>query len=205
MLLSLSYTCILMAMFMCSARPQMLSEDTGRELLDQMKQGDLRQYNTHQVGRANMEIQHVECKMDNLKHHAETSGITEELSVNFAMLKAYTERLTRISRAYHLDRLLKIEDNYFVKDDIRKFLCISEMEFDKDFNRCADDYLQEFKHLSLNDRSPPLSFYVQIQTLEDCGTVLCDDEFIDLKRDRIYFLKKADVAHLLKRKMARII
>lgn len=183
----------------------MLSEDTGKELLDEMRQKDLKYYNTQQIGRMNMEIQHVNSKMDNLKHLAEVSEVSEELSVNFAMLKAYRERLTRISKAYHLDRLFKIEENYFEKDNIRGFLCVSEVEFDRDFNRCSDDYLSEFRHLSLNDRYPPLSFYVQIMTLEDCGMVLCDSEFIDLKRDRIYFLKKADVAHLLKKRMAKII
>lgn len=183
----------------------MLSEDTGRELLDEMRQRDLKHYNIQEVGKINMEIQHVECRMDRLKRLAEATGVTEELSVNFAMLKAYGERLTRIHKAYHLDRLLKIQENYFVKNDIRRLLCVSEIEFDRDFNKCTDDCLSEFKHLCLSDRCPPLSFYVQILTLEDCGTVLCDNEFIDLKRDRIYFLKKADVAHLLKKRMAKII
>jgi len=183
----------------------MLSEDTGKDLLDEMKLRELKHYNSQQVNKLNREIAAVDQKMEGLKQKAEDSGVTEELSINYAMLKAYKDRLVRILKSYHLNRFFKIEDNYFAKNDIKKLLNVSELNFHGEFTKISDEYFAGYKHLLLNDRSPPLNFYVQILTLVDCGIILSGNEFVDLKKDRIYFLKKADVTHLIQKNFAKII
>lgn len=183
----------------------MLSENTGSDLLDEMKCKELKRFNSSGVNAVEKEIEHVQTKIDEIKVMAESQVITEEISLNFALLKAYKERLERILRAYKMFRLLKVQENYFLKDPISDLLCSYEQEFVKEFSDASDDYLKRFKHLSLGDRNPPLDFYVQIASLQDCGTVMCGDDFIDLKKNRIYFLKKSDIVHLLKKKLVKII
>lgn len=183
----------------------MLSEDSGRELLDEMKYGALRTYNAEGVDRVNREIHFVQNRMDELKLRAERSQVTQELSINFALLKAYKERSQRILRAYVFSRLAKIADNYFNKEEIKNQLSVAELEFDRDCVNIHEEILESYKHLDIFSREPPLDFYVQVMTLEDCGVIMSGDGFIDLKKDRLYFLRKADIAHLITSNSVKIL
>lgn len=184
----------------------MLRESTGTFLLDEMKQKEITRYNSKDVFEIKNELKNVNDKIEEIKQIASTmDDITEELSVNFALLKAYKDRLLRVSTAYHFHRFIKIQESFFKKENIKENLSLDEVELLKSFSEITNAYLQPFKHLNLGDRHPPLDFYIQIMTLEDCGAVLCENEFVDLKKDRIYFLKKSDVAHLLKKNMAKVI
>lgn len=183
----------------------MLSEATGKDLLDEIKHDEFKRFNTTEVQRVQQEITLVQAKIEDIKRIAELEEITDELSMNFALLKSYKDRLERILRAYKFFRLLKIQENHFQQRSIVESICSYEQEFLDEFIVLSDSYLKDFTHLSLNDRHPPLNFFVQILALEDCGAIMCGDDFIDLKKDRIYFLKKSDVIHLLKRKLVKII
>lgn len=184
----------------------MFHENTGSVLLDQMKQKQLVKYNSKDVNELQNEFKIVTEKLEEIKIAASTlDDVTEELSVNFALLKAYKDRLSRIETAYHYDRFLKIQNGFFKKENMKENLSLDEIELLKNFSEITNEYLEPFKHLNLNDRHPPLDFYIQILTLEDCGAVMCENDFLDLKKDRIYFLKKSDVAHLLKKNMVKII
>lgn len=183
----------------------MFSEDTGRIILDEIKQKSLKHYNIDQMNKIGAEIKEVATRMSSLKSRAEVSGVTEELSVNFAVLKAYMERLQRITRAYHYYRFKHIEASLFKKEKIKNFLTTTEIDYEGEFSAMANECLEDYQGLALSYRSPPLDFYVQILTLEECGIVLCDEDFLDLKKGRIYFLKKSDVSHLVDRGAAKII
>lgn len=183
----------------------MLTEDTCTELIDEMKYNQFKKFNTVKISALERESTIIQTKIDALKHEAEVNEVTESLSVNFALLKAYSERLERISRAYKFHRFLQITESYFSKENLTGLMTPQELEFQNEFESVAEEYLSRFKHLVLNDRHPPLSLFVQILALEDCGTVMCGDEFIELKKDRIYFLRKSDVSHLLAKKFVKII
>ncbi|KAM0681525.1 hypothetical protein GINT2_000038 [Glugoides intestinalis] len=183
----------------------MLSEATGKDLLDEIKHDDFKRFNTSEVQRVEQELAQIHAKIEDIKRIAELEEITDELSVNFALLKSYKDRLERILRAYRFFRLIKIQDNHFQQKSMASSICSYEQEFLEGFVTISDTYLKEFHHLLLSDRHPPLNFFVQILALEDCGAIMCGDDFIDLKKDRIYFLKKSDVTHLLKRKLVKII
>lgn len=183
----------------------MLSEGTCKDLLDEMKHNQFKKFNTAEVASLEHEVAAVQSKIDDIKHQAEITEVTESLSVNFALLKAYKDRLERVHRAYKSFRLKRIRDGYFSKESLAEFLAPHEVEFYKKFSDAVGECLADFKHLALNNRHPPLDFFVQILALEDCGAVLSGDEFIELKKDRIYFLKKSDIAHLLVKKLVKII
>lgn len=184
----------------------MFFEDTGSALIDEIKEKELKKYNSKHIFALKSEIKSVDNKIEEIKHLASTmDDVTEELSVNFALLKAYKDRLLRISAAYHYYRFIKIQDSYFYKENTKQNLSLDEIELLNEFSNLADGYLKSYKHLNLSDRNPPLDFYVQILTLEDCGAVMSGNDFVDLKKDRIYFLKKSDISHLLKKSMVKII
>ncbi|ELA42747.1 uncharacterized protein VICG_00062 [Vittaforma corneae ATCC 50505] len=183
----------------------MLSEGTCKDLLDEIKHNQFKKFNTAEVASLEREMAIVQSKIDDIKLRAEVNEITESLSINFALLKAYKDRLERIHKTYKLFRLKRIQDSYFSKENVVEFLAPHELEFYKNFSDAVGEYLADFKHLALTDRHPPLDFFVQILALEDCGVVLCGDEFVELKKDRIYFLKKSDIAHLLTKKLVKVI
>lgn len=183
----------------------MLLEDTGKELLDEIVHKTLGPYNTDQVNNLKKELDFVDKKLEALKQEAESSGITKELSINFALLKAYKDRNVRILKTYVFNRFLKIMTNYFEKNDIKGLLSASESNFESEYLNICEEYLSSSKHLDLMDRDPPLNFFVQIMTLEDCGMILNGDDFIELKKGRLYFLRKADVAHLISARLVKLL
>ena len=51
--------------------------------------------------------------------------------------------------------------------------------------------------------APPLDLYVQILTFEDCGMIWNGNNFIELQKDKIYFLKKSLISHLIVRGLVK--
>ncbi|KAI4290947.1 GINS complex subunit 1 [Pancytospora philotis] len=183
----------------------MLCEESGKELLDEIRQKTLTRFNAGQVGQLHAEMEYVDEKIEALKATAETSDVSEELSINFAMLKTYRERCLRIVRAYRFARLLKIQNNYFCKADIKSLLTPEEIQFESEYNKGLETYLDEYRHLDFRSREPPLSHYVQVVPLEDCGLVMSGEDFIELRKNRLYFLKKADIAHLINKGLVEMV
>lgn len=183
----------------------MLQRDSGLALLDEIRLESFRLYNSREVMRLDTEMAYVSKKINEMKQQAAKGVVNEELSVNFVLLKSYHDRCLRIRRAYIWYRIRVIEQNYFKKEDIQDLMSADELAYKNRFTELLDEYLSEYRHLDLVHRDVPLNFYVQIFTLEDCGLVMCGKELMDLKKHRIYFLKRSDVAHLLDRQMARII
>lgn len=170
-----------------------------------MRQDTLCPFNTAQVSQIGAEIEYLDTKIEALKREAENTDVGEELSINFAMLKAYKERNMRILRAYLFHRMSKIQENYFDKNDIKGLLSANEINFECEYNRILEEYISDYRHLDLKNREPPLSLYVQVIPLEDCGLVMSGDDFIDLKKGRLYFLRKADIAHLVKQRLVKLL
>ena len=97
----------------------MSHENIGSALLDEMKQKHLTRYNSKDICDLKNELEFLEDKIESIKTFASSiDDITVELSVNFAMLKAYKDRLLRISIAYHFDRFCKIQDSFFKKEKL---------------------------------------------------------------------------------------
>ncbi|ORD92913.1 hypothetical protein A0H76_2924 [Hepatospora eriocheir] len=129
---------------------------------------------------------------------------SNEILINFALLKEYKERNDMIVNAYKFNRLLKIEDRIHTNID---YNCLSndEISFLKDYKFIMKEYFKKYKFLDIKNRNVSINLYVQILVLEDCGVVYTDNDFIDLKKDHIYYLKKNDINHLLKNDLIKII
>lgn len=183
----------------------MVSENTGKKLLDEILGNKIKLYNGTHVNNLRSEMEELDHKMRLLKEDAEKHGIREELSINFSLLKSFKDRNERILKTYLFQRLLKITENFFLKENIFDMLSANELVFNQEFTDITETYLDKYRHLDLVDREPPLDFYVQIITLADCGTILNGDEFIDLKKNRLYYVKKSDIAHIINAKLVNIL
>ncbi len=183
----------------------MLSERTCKDLLDEIKHNQFKRFNNAEMLNLEREMNIVQDKMDDIKAQLYKPDFPRDLTINFALLKAYKDRLERISKAYRFFRFKRIQDSYFSKENIVELCSPVETEMLSTFKNAVDEYLHDFKHLSLNDRHAPLGLFVQILALDDCGIVLTGNDFVELKKDRIYFLKKSDVAHLILKKLVKII
>ena len=183
----------------------MLQRGTGRSLLDEMRVGLFGQYDEVELAKLDREIEYTAGIMEDMKRKASSGNINEEISINYFIIKAHHERCVRIKSAYIWNRLMRIEQNYYKKEKIRHMMNRDEMEFEKEFMEITEEYLEAYKQLDLNHRDIPLNFYVQIYTLVDCGIVMCGDELINLQKDRIYFMRRSEVAHLIDKKMAKIV
>lgn len=183
----------------------MLSEDVGKDIIDEIQDGRFVPYNITETEKLLNEIEFIDSKIEALKEEAQRSYINEMLSMNFAVLKSYKDRNLRLLRAYNYNRIKMIQMNYFIKNDIKSYLSASEADYESKYINILEEYLEDYKHLDLQNREPPLDLYVQILTLEDCGMVMSGDEFIELKKGRLYFLKKSEIAHLINKNLVKIL
>lgn len=120
--------------------------------------------------------------------------ITVETSINFMILKKYEERNTRIFKNYIKYRF----DNKLVET-------VEENEEMVKYNTVYNQYINNFPFLDFSVVEPPLNLFIRVIVLENCGAVMIDDDFIQLKEGVILFVKKNAVKHLLEKGCIKII
>lgn len=146
------------------------------------------------------EIAFLQNSMSSIKDSVKDGEINEEISLNYMILKNYYERNLRILRAYKFHKVqayfnLVFKGENFDSDDI-KF---------KEITHFINKRKSEFTFLDFIKKEPPLSVYVLVLTIEDCGMVMDEDGFIELKKKRFYYVKKKMIEHLIIMKKIKII
>lgn len=182
----------------------MIFGEAGSCLLEDLKSSALKPYRHAEVKAIQGENGHLDTKMEEIRRLA-GDGISEELSVNYVMMKYFKERNERILRSYKFHRSLSLFDGFFSAKKTPDMLSCEEEEY---MERCYDilgEYLEPFAHFDFTMSTPPIQFFVQIITLEDCGVVMDEGDLIELKKDRIYFIKRSSVSHLIGNGLVRII
>ncbi|KAF9761312.1 hypothetical protein NGRA_2731 [Nosema granulosis] len=159
-----------------------------KTLLDEICSTTFYTYNEEAVNKIQEHCKFIDSEINNIKESVGDGDIPEDVSINYIMLTFYKTRCIRILRTYHLKRILQYQDLKFntqrEKNTIRK---IQKLE---------EDYLNRF---NLNYAgSVPLLSYVKIVTEKDCGIVYDGEEMIELKKGRIYFVRRKTIEHLLK-------
>ncbi|KAL6122858.1 hypothetical protein NUSPORA_00119 [Nucleospora cyclopteri] len=177
------------------------------EILREIKHGTILKYNTVAISSLNEENEYIDSLINGLNEEASTMGdIANEISINFAILHKYKERNKRILKTYNLDRLLKINENIsnhsFLDESL---LSLDEVDYARCLKEIDEEYFADYDYLNVSDTKVPLDFFVQILALEDCGIIMSGDEFVDVKKDHIYFLKKTDITHLIEKKFVQVI
>ncbi|KAF7675944.1 DNA replication complex GINS protein PSF1 [Astathelohania contejeani] len=175
----------------------------GLNLLNACK--NLRSYDHKNVSKLLEENRILETKMKALKDTIDEFNITEEISTNYFLLKRFEDRNKRILRAYLFWRSLRIQESYFTKNNIRYFLSNDEKTHYAKYQILVGEYLNNFKYLDFFSNDPPLELFVHVLTLEDCGVILDENVFIELKKGRLYFVKKKSILHLLNRNMIQLV
>lgn len=168
--------------------------EAGTQLLMDLKSDTIKPFNTKAFDDINKEIVYLQEEMQKIKDLAETEEITIEMSLNYMMLKKYEERNIRVKKNYLYHRY---NNNM---NDTEK-----EKEYNKEYNKLYDEYFSEYNFIDLNLKDPPIDLFISILTLRDCGAVMVGDEIVDMKKDKIYFVKRSCVKHLIENNFVKII
>lgn len=129
--------------------------------------------------------------------------IDEEVSLNYMALKNFFERNLRIMRCYKFTQMTRIQDDLFRK--VEPALSKEFIAFHETLTAACELRYSEFPFLDVCVGDPPLSLYVQILTLEDCGVVMDGDDVIELAKNKLYFLKRRIVDHLINMGLAKVV
>lgn len=167
-----------------------MDEKSCKMLLDELTSLSFLPYNEKAVEKVKENIKIVERKIDNIKESVGDGEIDEEVSMNYIMLTFYKSRCIRILRTYHLTRLLRFDNTVALG-----LLSKSEAKTFSKIQNLKENYLNRF-NLDFKGTVPLLS-YIKIVTEKDCGVVYDGEELIELKKGRIYFVKRKTVEHLL--------
>ncbi|ADM12415.1 uncharacterized protein Eint_100890 [Encephalitozoon intestinalis ATCC 50506] len=182
----------------------MIFGEAGTWLLEDLKSSVLKPYRHAEIKAIQGENGDLDKKMEEIRRAA-GSGISEELSVNYVMMKHFKERNERIVRSYKFHRILGLFDCFFGRKETSGILSPEEEECAEEYYATLKEYLEPFADMDFTTETPPTQFFVQVITLEDCGVVMDEGDLIELKKDRIYFIKKSSIAHLISDGLVRII
>lgn len=178
--------------------------DPGTTILEDCKSKTIKPYRHTEVKQLINENLFLENQMEEIKLMAENE-ISEEMSINYILLKSYQNRNTRIMKAYSFKRLGFIYKSILSKEQINDFLSSEEEDILKKYNESLKSYFNNFNSLDFSNDEPPLNFFVQIITLSDCGVIIDEGSFIELKKDRIYFVRKSAITHLINNNLVKVI
>ena len=177
------------------------------ELFLEIKNSKLNKYNVFLINKLLEEINYLDDEISKLNNQVkDVNEITNEISVNYALLQKYKDLDERLYHIYHFNRIIKIQQLILDKKHINnEILTIDEIKFCHKFKELYDEYCIDLECVDFKNTDLPLDFYVQIIALDDCGTILSGDEFIDIIKNRIYFIKKSDICHLIEKKLVKIL
>lgn len=144
----------------------------------------------------------VNSRMRYIREKIGEEDVTEEVSLNYMILKNFLNRNIRILRYYRFSKMIGLQDRLFKKVEAHT---PQENQIYLRLKKALEARYAEFSFLDVYENEPPLDLYVQVITLEDCGVVMDGDEFIELKKNRLYFLRKKSVEHLINMKMVEIV
>jgi GINS complex subunit 1 len=182
----------------------MALEESGSILIDDIRSRKLKPYRHNEVRGMASESASLDAAMEEIRLEA-SSEISEELSVNYIMLKHHKDRNDRIVRAYHFHRLSFIHSSFLHKSSMAHLLSAEEEEYMREYGSAIGEYMGSFDVLDFGVTEPPIHFFVQVVTLGDCGVIMDEESFMELKKDRIYFVRKSAISHLISSGLVRII
>lgn len=129
-----------------------------------------------------------------------------KLSKTYIFLKSTLDFYHRVIRAYHFNRLLKIQQSIInnTKSEDLRHMTLSEKEHHTFFENILTEYLEK-ENISLENHIPPTSFYTHFITLADCGIVMEGDLIYELKENKYFHMKKSLIYHLIGSKYIKIL
>lgn len=131
------------------------------------------------------------------------SSLTQKLSIKYMFLKSLFERNMKIKDFYQKSRHKKIRDKVLSKNLDKTFLTKDEREYAENY---ADELSNFFSFYEIFDYSvakPPIDYFVQIFAVDDC--VFFDDDIVELKKGRMYFLKRKLVEKLIENGVVKVL
>lgn len=170
-------------------------DDPGYELIQDIRTTAKKPFNSQAFNKLSKETLSFQHKMQAIKTIAENEEITTEMSINFMLLKKYEERNERIRKTYIRHRFLNREMccNFTEK----------ECSFYKEYDSMYEEYTSEFGFY--NECSVPLKLFVRVMAVKECGVVKISDQILELEIDKVYFLRRKYVEHLISNGCLKIV
>lgn len=140
--------------------------------------------------------------LDYIKNNTNPENISVEESLHFLFLKNQIDRNTRILKTYKYKRCKKIEQAV-----IKKIQLENANEEDKNYKGEFEDiYNTYLSDLGMRlDCEIPLDFFVTVVPLKECGCILINNEVVELEIDKMYFVKRKSIKHLIESGRMKII
>ena len=181
----------------------------GKSLIQDCRIKDLKEFNNTDFCELNNLIKELEDELVLLKNILENENTEdEERGINYVLMRDQLQRSIRIKRTYLFDRQSKIIDNILNGYDISdNLLSEDEKKFISDFKSNLSEYYEDYESLDINFyiEEPVLDLYIEVYCKEDCGYVMDGEEFIELKKNMIYYLKKSSVRHLISQNLIKVL
>ncbi|KAI5148964.1 GINS complex subunit 1 [Enteropsectra breve] len=183
----------------------MLSENVINNLIEEMKHGQIRSYDSSSIHKIESETKSLVSKARDLHNQPVSRSNEKEKLVNFALLKAYIDRNKRVIAAYKFHRIIWIQKSLFSKNVSETYLSEQERSIRQRMLSTTEEYLGSYGSINFFARNPIHNLFVQVLIKEDCGVLLVHDSLLELKKNHIYFLKKTEIADLIDNNLAEII
>lgn len=177
--------------------------EVAKKLLNALMSEDFCGNHEYLIKEIESENQIIKKRMEDVREKIGESEVDEEISLNYMLLKNFFSRNLRIIRTYNFTMITKIQDDVLKRKptfSFEKYLRLFNI-----FQKLIEDRFSEFRFIEVSEEEPPLDLYVQILTLDDCGVIMDGEELIELKKDKIYFLKKSIINHLINLNVIKII
>ncbi|EPR79701.1 hypothetical protein SLOPH_1803 [Spraguea lophii 42_110] len=173
------------------------------EILQDSLSPSFKKYNKN-IKHLKTEIEHIEKKLEEFDHSIDQENITQEISIKYLLLKNKLERNKRIYKAYHFHRIKKIQEFYLNNIELENLLTETEEHYFKEYKYALKEYTSNFD-IDFYTQEPPLEYFIQIYTNDDCGIIIDGDDMIELKKDKIFYVKRKSIIHLLNTDMIKIL
>ncbi|KAM0687650.1 hypothetical protein COBT_001107 [Conglomerata obtusa] len=169
-----------------------------KSILSDTKSKQLKPYNSN-ITKLISQTQKLNTALTQLKSTINVESVTIEQSLQFVFLKNKIDRNTRIVKAYKFYRYKKIQDQIFehksFSDKMLEGMCDVDQEYKVKFEKLYDTYRNEF--CIDFDLEVPVDFCVSVIAVCTCGSILVDDELVEIEKNKLYFIKKKYVKHLI--------
>ncbi|EJW03205.1 hypothetical protein EDEG_02420 [Edhazardia aedis USNM 41457] len=196
--------------------------EAGKKLLNDLKSSDILPYNFNTVNALQIENELLRREMEDLKLHAEGNEITTELSINYIVLRNLILRNERIFHGYLFHRYVNIGNSILnneckylnshqsnhkkeAKNNFLRNLCDDEKTYLNIYQNAYKKYKSEFWFIDFDTTEPPLELFICIFTNEDCGVIMCGNDMVELKKHKLYHLRKKYIQHLIESRKIKII
>ncbi|KAG0437232.1 hypothetical protein DMUE_3809 [Dictyocoela muelleri] len=164
------------------------------ELLKEAQKKELLPYNHKLSTSLDQILERLSEKISEIRN-THPSLLTQQLSIKYILLKNLFERCQKIKELYKKSRERKIRKKILNKNLDKSNLSNDELMYAEKYLEEISNFYDYYEIFDYSLMKPPIDYFVQVLVNEDC--VFFDDEVVELKKGRMYFLKRKLIEQLI--------